>query len=387
MYVLQDRRAELILMAGAYQSRPSRGPPTASSSSTNRLPPENGQIFVPHHSQHSQKQDAPGVQLHSADQIDPSAGSSSAPVSLAGSKPPLRVNGHTSMQRSKPSYLNGSSSHSGAATAGKAQNAAQEERSKEWPVGDMSDSAGSRESKRVLRDMQAESATCSASKSPSATPDHRSSAENGGGYSSAPHMGLSHAQSGLSNLRLPDGNVLEEGPFDAQLHSGSVSSEGASESDDSPPPQPSTPKHGPKDSPRASIAAGAHSCLDDQLGHTRSETHGTRVQHPNSADTLTQSKVEPAFSHPLASGGIGSRSEDKGAPREVDHHPKAEMIADLFKKFLHRIGFDAKSFSIQVNNDPQWHGLPDIGGSDIVAVEKHIPDLGVLSFQHRRPPS
>ena len=167
-----------------------------------------------------------------------------------------------------------------------------EEGATDGPGASLNGRSFSHDRKRLLRDTPtSDSATCSASKSPSATPDRRHQATNGSGHSSGPSSGMSRAQSGISNLRLPDGNVLEEGPFDAQLHAGSTSSE-SSASGDSPPPQPSTPRHGSNDLPVAAIHADSEYGVRHQLKQLGTETYKGALQPVKLPDGALQDRTE-----------------------------------------------------------------------------------------------
>lgn len=369
-------------MAGAFQSRPSRA---ASIGSTKPLPPaaathDNGQKNQP--SQYSFKSDSFGCQLQPPEEAALPANSLPTPAPIgAGKHGPQKVNGHATLQRPKQSsHLESSNSHL-AAPIVKDQIKVEVEGSTEGAGDILNGGVFSHDPNRLLRDTAtSDSATCSASKSPSATPDHRHHAASSGGEGVRHTTGLSRAQSGISNLRLPDGNVLEEGPFEAQLHS----SRSSSASDESPPPQPSTPRHGSDDSPvAAAIGENEHLTRrrSEQVG---TEAHMDGVQQDKGPDISQQDEIDSQVEEASIKARQISPLEGREQPTEIDHTPKAEMIVELFQAFLSRIGFDQNAISLQVNSQARWHGLPQVHAPAVV--ERHIPGLGVLSLQHRSGP-
>lgn len=374
-------------MAGAFQSRPGKGAPLGFLGSTKPLltepaPPNNSLMSA---ALHNQKAAIP-VQPRSAAQTSKLASSLPAPpLFLDGNHFPQKMNGQAQLQRPKP-ISHPDRSNGLLSTASRSDHSSQElqERFKEGPEISRDGHAVSHDPSRLLRDRPtSDSATCSASKSPSATPDHRQPAINGGGEGTGASNSLSRAQSGISNLRLPDGNVLEDGPSDAQLHSDSPYSE--ANSGDSPPPQPSTPRHGPDDSPAADTIKECKLELSDPAQQLEAALQRTEFQHADSPDRALQTFHESATDHSALAKQPDAPLEDRGRPREFDDTPKVEMIADMFQAFLCRLGYEKDVISFQVKSHPQWHGLPELAGT--VEICGDIPGLGMLSFQHKRDTS
>ena len=372
-------------MAGAFQSKPSRGGSTSSSKSTKAAadPPKNGHRKL--NTQNTHKLEPSGHQPHPADEIVTPVSSlpATAPSGILGFFHQRLGIGQASLPQPKHNSHLESSNHRLPVASGKDQPAVEEDFT-EGPGDSLNGRTCSHDPKRLLRDTPtSDSATCSASKSPSATPDHRHQAANGLGQRAEPSSGLSRAQSGISNLRLPDGNVLEEGPLEARLPPDSISSESAA-SGDSPPPQPNTPRHGPNDSPIAAMNADSEYGLIPQLDQLETETCKEAVQTIEFPESALQDRSGSDGDKAAIMAGPASPLEERGQPREIDQTPKAEAIVDLFQSFLYRIGFDKEAISIQVNSHPQWHGLPQVQAPAVV--ESHVPGLGVLSFQHRSGP-